>query len=199
MIKIVNISAFIIFISALMIPAISAFSQKLIYRIDYKNDSIGYMTAEKVLSNQKVTYELKTWTSFSLVLSFDHYAYYKAEYENNIMIDGISENFLNNKERSKTTITYKEGKYIIKKDEQAKIEDTPIHESIASLYFNEPGSNKIFSEKHGEFFSIKKVSSDKYELEKADDKINIYYFKNGICDKVEVNIALATVYLTRIK
>ena len=187
------------FIVASLITVFSSHAQKLVYRIDYKKDSIGYMVAKRSTSNNKIIYELQTNTSFSLVLDFNHTAYYKAEYENNILTEALSENFLNEKERSKTTVKFQEGKYIIKKDDESTVEKAPIHESIASLYFNVPVEDEVFSEKHGQFFSIRKVSHTEYELIKPDDRINVYYFKNGFCDKVEVNMSMATVYLTRIK
>lgn len=188
-----------VFIMASLIAGFSTHAQKLVYRIDYKEDSIGYMIAKKSLAYDKVTYELETRAKFSLVLSFNHTAYYKAEYENDVLTKSLSEDYLNEKEQSKTTATLQHGKYTIKKDDQIKTERSPIHESIAYLYFNAPIKREIFSEKHGQFCQIRKVSNNKYELVKPDDRVNIYYFKNGLCDKVEVNTSMATVYLTRIK
>ncbi|UII33891.1 hypothetical protein LVD17_08695 [Fulvivirga ulvae] len=194
-----KILVYTVFIVASLIVVFSTHAQKLVYRINYKEDSIGYMIAKKSLSNNKVTYELETRTKFSLVLSFNHTAYYKAEYENDVLTASLSEDFLNEKEQSKTTATLQHGRYTIKKDDEIKTESSPIHESIAYLYFNAPLKGEIFSEKHGQFCPIRQVASNKYELIKPDERVNVYYFKNGLCHKVEVNTSMATVYLTRIK
>ncbi|MBL6446117.1 hypothetical protein JMN32_07350 [Fulvivirga sp. 29W222] len=195
----IKISVYVVLLVASLISVITTHAQKLIYRIDYKEDSIGYMIAKKSFANNKVIYELETKAKFKLILNFNHTAYYKAEYENNVLKESLSENFLNEKQRSKTTAKLLKGNYNIKKGDELKIENRLISESIAYLYFNAPLKKEIFSEKHGQFCPIRKVSQNKYELLKPDNQINVYHFRNGICDKVEVNTSMATVYLTRIK
>lgn len=185
---------------AILFSAIShtSIGQELVYRIEYKEDSIGYLKATKTEYDHKVIYELESHTSFSLLLKFNHNALYKSEYENGMLTDALTQSFLNEKERSFTTISHKNGKYIINKDGETLHEISPIHESIAALYFNRPKTNQVFSERHGFFCRIKKINNQQFELIKPDDRKNVYFFEGDICSKATINVPMATVYLVKV-
>lgn len=173
-------------------------SQKLVYRIEHNADSIGYFTAEKKRQGAREIYQLESHTNFTLLMSFKHYAYYRSEYENSQLMDAIMETFLNDKARSQTETIYENGKYLIKTGESNQLQELPINESIATLYFRKPRGTKIFSERHGSFFDVRKVSESEFELIKPDKRKNIYYFDGNLCKKVTVHMALATIHLVRI-
>lgn len=193
-----NISRLILIAILFSIFSHTSIGQELVYRIEYKEDSIGYLKATKTEYDHKVIYELESQTSFSLLLKFNHNALYKTEYENGILTDALTESYLNEKERSLTKISHKNGKYVIKKDSKTFHETSPIHESIAALYFNKPKNNKVFSERHGSFCSINKINNQQFELIKPDDRKNVYFFDGDICSKAIINVPMATVYLVKV-
>lgn len=177
----------------------SVTGQQLLYRIDYNDDSIGYMLAKRISEEGKVTYELETESTVSLILSFKHYAIYKSEYKNGMLVQAMAEYTVNDKKRSSTKIYYEKDRYMIEKDGDVTEYAVPIHESIATLYFKEPSSQSIFSERQGDFLPLQRINDNEYKITKPDDRTNVYYFKGGQCEKVKVNTAVATIYLTRIR
>lgn len=185
----------LIFLISLTIPITA---QRLVYRVEYKDDSIGYLIAERKNIGPRTVYQLESRTNINMLLSFNHYAYYRSEYENDILVDARTESFLNEKENTVTSTSYENGTYLIKKDNSIFRQSAPIFESIATLYFNKPKSTKIFSERHGSFCAISKVNDQQFELVKPDNRKNIYYFQGDQCDKATLNLPLATVYLVRI-
>ena len=177
----------------------SSSAQQLVYKVEYHSDSIGYMTATRSTSGQTTTYELVSKAKLKFLMSFDLYSHYMAEFEDNSLTTASSKNYLNDKKQSVCDVKWADGRYIINVDDEQRTENTPIRQSIASMYFEKPLSSNIFSEKYGAFCSVLKVNSDKYELNKPDNRKNTYYFKNGICEKVEIDLKMATIFLVRIK
>ncbi|ELR69793.1 hypothetical protein C900_04640 [Fulvivirga imtechensis AK7] len=190
----INMLALILFLSFIT-PSVA---QKLVYRVEYKDDSIGYLIAERKNVGSKTIYQLESRTNINMLFSFNHYAYYRSEYENDMLVDARTESFLNDKGNTTTSTTYENGTYLIKKDKTTSKQSAPIYESIAALYFNRPRNSRIFSERHGSFFAISKVNERQFELIKPDNRRNIYYFDGDQCDKATLNLPLATVYLVRI-
>lgn len=191
-------SRFLLLFCAINALGFSLPAQKLIYRVEYNNDSVGYVMAERTSVGNKTVYNLNTESNFSFLIRVKHKASYTASFNRGVLTTAISKYSINDKERSRTNVTYKNGEYIISNDGKTYSYATPIQQSIASLYFNEPQNAKIFSERHGDFCSIERIDQQTYKLIQPDDRANIYHFKNGLCEKVEIQMPLATIHLQKI-
>ena len=189
------ILSFLILVS---IPG-SILAQQHIYRVKWKGDSIGYLIAEQKRSGSLTTFELKSRTQFSMLLSFDMYTEYYAVYRDGQLLSATSENILNDKRKSHSTVKWLENKYIITVDDEKHHESSEITESISTLYFFPPANGRIFSERHGIFCEIRRESPKMITLVKPDERLNHYYYDDkGVCTRAEVNLALATIQLEMI-
>ncbi|MCA6078674.1 DUF6134 family protein [Fulvivirga sedimenti] len=175
-----------------------AHGQQHIYRIDWKGDSIGYLIAEQSKSGSLVTFDLKSRTKFSFLMSFDMYNEYYSVYRDGKLLSASSENTVNNKRKSHSSVKFLEEMYHIQVDDKDRIEEMIISESISTLYFRPPVKAKIFSERYGQFCSIQRSDSQTFVLIKPDDRKNHYFYENGICTRVEVDLPLATIELNKI-
>lgn len=186
---------FLFFLSVLTttLPA-----QRHLFKIEWKGDSIGYLLAEKTISQGLTTFNLKSVSEFSMILTFNMIAEYNAVYHDGQLLSATSRNLLNDKERSSSRIKYLKDNYEITVDGDSKTLNAVITESIATMYFSPPTGSSVFSERYGQFCPIRKVSNDHYQLVKPDDRINDYIYSNGSCQKIMVDLAMAEVSITRI-
>ncbi len=182
----------------LILVSSSLYSQRHVYRIDWKGDSIGYLIAEQSESGSLTTFDLKSRTKFSFLLSFDMYTEYYSVYRDGFLLSASSENTVNDKRKSHSSIKYLEDIYHIQVDDEGRKEKMVISESISTMYFRPPTDGKIFSERFGEFCSIQKSAPQTFVLTKPDDRKNHYFYENGICTRVEVDLPLATIELHKI-
>lgn len=173
-------------------------AQSFTYKITWRGDSIGYLRADRDTNGSFITYELVSKTSFSFLLSYSMLTEYHSVYKDGQLLTASSNNFVNDKKKDYSKIKYLEDAYQIEVNKDFREEVLEINESISTLYFKPPVKNMIFSERHGILCQIEKSGTNAYDLVKPDDRINTYYYKNGICEKVLINLALATIELQKI-
>ncbi|MEJ2006284.1 MAG: hypothetical protein P8X57_15275 [Cyclobacteriaceae bacterium] len=188
------------FLTVLFLSSIffSAHAQRHVYRVNWKGDSIGYLIAEQKQRGSLTTYELRSRTKFSLMFSFDMVTEYYSVFRDGQLLSATSENTMNDKRRSFSSIKWLENRYRVMVDEEEHFEDKIIPESIATLYFFPPENESIFSERYGIFCRMERNNTDHYTLIKPDDRKNHYYYENGVCTRIEVNLALATIHMDKI-
>lgn len=173
-------------------------AQKHTYKIEWKGDSIGYLIAEKTKQGTLTTIELTSVSEFSIIISFQMETEYLSVFRNDQMLSALSRSILNNKERSNTKTKYVNDFYEITQDGEIERIEKAISESIATLYFTPPTGQEVYSERHGIFCKIKKISENHYRLIKPDDRVNDYKYSTRGCDEVQVELAMANILLKRI-
>jgi len=173
-------------------------AQTLKYRISWKGDSIGYIIAKKTESKSLESYHIKTEANISIIFSFTMVTDFHADFEEGVLKKATTKSSLNDKERSYSKIDYTGGTYNIETDDGNSKLHGKIEESVVAMYFNEPGLERVFSERYGKMCDVKRVESGKYELKKPDGRNNYYYFENGICQSGEINHSLATFFFEKI-
>lgn len=123
---------------------------------------------------------------------------YLSVFKNDKLQSALSRSTLNDKERSLTRTKYINEFYEIEVDGETSRLTKEISESIATLYFDPPENNEVFSERHGEFCRIEKVNDNHYRLIKPDNRINNYHYSKGQCREVQVELAMADIVFKRI-
>ena len=177
---------------------LNAQAQSITYKVTWKGDSIGYLKAEKDRSGPFITYELKSETAFSFLLSYSMETQYHSVYKEGQLLTASTKNFVNEKQKDHSRIKYLDNAYEIVVNDKSRTDVIRIDESIATLYFAPPKRDTIFSERFGETLTIKKSGGNSYDLVKPDKRINTYFYRNGICERVKINLALATIELIKI-
>jgi hypothetical protein len=174
-------------------------AQSITYKVTWRGDSIGYLRAEKDRSGPFVTYELKSETAFSFLLSYSMQTQYHSVYKEGQLLTASTKNFVNDKQKDHSQIKYLDNAYQIEVNDKSRKDVLKIDESIATLYFAPPKGNSIFSERFGEKLTITKSGGSSYDLIKPDKRVNTYFYKNGVCERVKINLALASIELIKIK
>ena len=172
-------------------------SQELMYTISWKDDSIGYLKAEReqILDNEY--YNINSDTEFNILFNFNLNYQYENEYRKGRLYSASSKNSLNKKERDQSSIIWQNNHYLLRvNDKIEKLENQDIWFTVSKLYYQEPiGINTIFSERFGEFLTLEK-QENKYILTKPDGRENIYFYEKGICRRVIVDNPIITIHFT---
>lgn len=168
-------------------------STNLKYNIVYKNDSIGYLDANYDVNQSSELYVITSEASFRFLMKFSSDYMFENRFRGGTLVSSKTQNKVNDKVRSTSSITRKGDGYDMKIDDKKSRLNQKVTYAMANLYFHEPSDiDQVFSERYGEFCKIKKVANHKYELLLPSGRKNYYSYKDGICHEVEVNHSMAT-------
>ncbi len=173
-------------------------SQEMMYTTSWKNDSIGYLKAEREQVQDSEYYNINSITEFRVLFSFSLNYQYENEYRNGKLYSASANNSLNQKDRDQSSIIWQNNHYVLSvNDKTEKLKDQDIWFTVSKLYYYEPIEvNTIFSERFGKFLTLEKLEQGKYVLTKPDGRKNIYYYDKGICRKVIVDNPIISIHFT---
>lgn len=122
--------------------------------------------------------------------------------ENGLIIHSSFHRTINSSNPVSRIIKFQEDHYTIEKNgTNRKLEVKQIQLNMATIYVNEPvKTNQVYSDAAEKFLPIKELSNGVYEVSLPDGGVNIYYYQNKICRKIEVKQKLfqAEIYLRSI-
>jgi hypothetical protein len=148
--------------------------------------NLGEMDVKRSFNEGKTFYEIESEVIFRILFSFKVNFKCKSTYQDGMLLYEDVDNRLNGSVQKSSSIEWKNGFYnLISNGISTKL-SSPINYSVAAIYFNEPENNqKVFSPAFSQFLIFKKVRDGVYEMD-SPDGMNVYYYENGVCVKVEV-------------
>ena len=174
-------------------------AQKLQFKVIWKGDSSGYVTATKSDSIGFEVYKINSKVTFWLFGNREIDSFYISVYKDGQLIKSKSTLSRDGKLREKTTTRWVDEKYtIIRDDKVIESVEGIIEQSIARLYFYQPQPGPVYSERFGEFLEMQPDSGSVYHIVKPDGRKNTYSFGSRYCKLVEVDNWFATLYFVRI-
>lgn len=184
-------------------PLLSA--QSTIYSFDILLDgkSIGVLKATKNISGKKVVKNISSNTDAKVLLLSVHVEseIYATSDQEDVLLSSFAYRHANRgAEHVETTVKRLNGsRYSVSRNGVTKnIASEGIKYSVSDLYFKEPiGHSSIFSNTHGEFVKLERISAGKYQLTLPDGKINVFIYQNGKLMRVEVPMAVGDILFQR--
>lgn len=169
-----------------LLPASFLSAQSLKYEIYIGKRNMG--TLEAVCSekpDKSRQYRLETQIKWPLL----HISsLMQANYDPKGMNSASVQQWLNKSLRESSLVAKNSQGYRIEfpmKEEKRNLSG-PIIYSVSCLYHHEPvKQHNIFSERFGEFCSLKSMGEGRYELTMPDGKKNVYTYENGVCVQME--------------
>lgn len=87
-------------------------------------------------------------------------------------------------------------RYVIENGLRKTLMNGVIDFSAIHLYFGEPGNRtSIFSERLGEFCTFRKAKDGSYICELENGVLNIYRYRDGVLNELEMSSRLGTIFL----
>lgn len=170
-----------------------AFSQErtLIYDIIKGDNKIGEITAVRTEESEgKVSYKMHSSVRYSFIKKINLDMHINMLMHDGMMLKADSKEVLNESPRASSSIWWNGDDYMKKEDDENALAlgIEPVHHTTMTIYFSEPSDLKhVFSERHSEYLSIKKLGNHRYELTTTDGKSNIYTYTDGICTRVDID------------
>lgn len=167
-------------------------SQDLNYQILFGDKQVGTLTVQPTnFKDDTFSITMEANMSFPLM---DINSVAEAKYSNDKLLKATNVQKVNGKVRESSKVTCNGDHYLVHVDKESHTLREEVRYSVAMLYHFEPkGVKKVFSERFGEFSSIKEIAPNQYELQTPDGKKNKYTYKNGVCIKMETNHLLSKV------
>jgi hypothetical protein len=141
--------------------------------------------------------KLKSAVKTSMILSIDVTAREEAFYQNGIMYYSLVYRNVNGDVKVNKTHRLSGKKYLV--SQHGKTESTsvfPIKHNILSLYLSEPvGLNEVYSDNHQRMLKIEKTGPHVYKVRLPEGNSQNYYYRNGVCNRIEVNNTLYTIVM----
>lgn len=174
--------------------SVLAFSQnkKLEYQVKRKGDVVGNILFTQYSNGTKTTMKMQSEIKTRFIFLFTAKALEEAIYENGIMISSFIYRKLNGSEKANKKTQASGKSYVVSKgNDKEVLKNYPIYNNMLSLYTAEPTNFSIvYSDNFQLFLFIQKIAPHHYKIKLPDGNYNEYFYKDGICAKVEVHHSL---------
>lgn len=169
--------------------------QALMYDIVVNDRTVGQMQVATLPTTSGLQYQVNADVRMHILGERRMITNFTSTYQNNQLTEARFHDQLNGKTRHDALVRWDGEAYRIKVNgEQSQLANRRVTYSTASLYAQEPqGIRELFSERFGQFCSIKPLANHTYELTMPDGRKSRYHYVEGVCHKVEAQQALFNV------
>jgi hypothetical protein len=184
---------------------VGAFPQNV--EIDFEvrmgDDHIGTIKAVVIRQGKSTIMEVRSKTETTLLaITVQSESVISVTKENNVVIQGVAWRKVNPGPDDIHTTVKKTGVNTYHHECNGDVrneESADITLCVTDLYFTEPkGVTSIFSNMHGEYVPLKKLTADTYRLVTPDNKDSFYTYKNGKLVLIEADTPLGKIVSKRI-
>jgi hypothetical protein len=186
----------IVFITIFLFSSsISGQDQLLKYNVVYKGDIIGNMQVNQNKSIGKVNIKMVSNVQMHLIFGIKMYSKEESSFENGRLIYSSVYRQVNGKEKAnKQTRAIGNNYQTSSEGIVERVNNGAIEFNVHSLYFHEPVNlQKVYSDNFLQLLPIKKIADHGYKIDLPDGNCNYYYYKSGICNRVQVHTSMVTV------
>lgn len=165
------------------------------YVVKYKDDSVGNMQFLLNRLGDDVSLKMTSRVAMRFIVSIDVQSGEEAMFKNGRLIRSKSWRKVNGKQKVNNA-TWAAGDVYETScdDKRGCIRQKLIDYNFLMLYASEPLSGRtVYSDNFQQFLPIQKVATHQYKIELPDGNYNYYFFKDGICNKVEVHHSFYTI------
>lgn len=169
--------------------------QQLIYEVYRGKSPIGEMEVNRYQEGLYQIYESDSRMTVQFLMAFDLRFTYESRFKDGNLHFSETVN-----QRDGKIMDSSKGERIGEKfhtnvdGKEESVHAPHIDYTVVSSYFFEPvGKEKVFSERWGNFIPIKPAGEHRYAMHLPNGDINYLTYKNGICDKIEVNHILGSI------
>lgn len=163
-------------------------AQKLTFDIFLFGNKIGQTIVEQTVVNDSITtYKLNSSSEAHIFFTTRKIALqYEVVYKRKQLFYLHSKSVRDN-ETHYNIIQWQNGSYLMKRDNETFCIKPMVDCSTVKLFFNEPcNSEKVFSERIGEYRPLKKKAAGVYEAEMTDGITYIYHYAHGKLVELEM-------------
>jgi len=176
----------------------SAEGQTLAYDVIRSEEPIGQMIVSREQNGEREILrsdmEIDVSFGFTLTLRFT----YEAEFEGGRLRRALVRNYRSGRLRDETIITPKGDALEVSCEGETFLVQAPVYYTILQAYFQPPDTRQqVFSERWGRYQPFARLEDGRYVMYVANGDKSYYTYRNGVCQQIELDLSLATLYVRK--
>lgn len=192
--SLVSLNKKVVAVLTLLFVTISLYAQNLSleYAIIKQNKKVGTLSFSRISNKDGVTFKVESNVLTNMVVPVKVETQEMAHYKNGILQYSSIYRKVNDKQKVNKQLRLKKNSYILTQgSKETSLDIYPIRNSMVGIFCQEPlHISTIYSDNYQQLISIQKTNEHQYKTLLPNGNYNYYYFKNGICYKVEVHHSL---------
>lgn len=185
---------FILLFVLLVLAGVIAFSQTnhLRYNIKRKGDQVGSISFFQQFAGSKKIFRTESIVKTRILFLFTAIGREESVYENGVLQASSVYQKLNGNEKVNKKTTLVGTNYVVYGGKRPEtLTNYPISYNMICLFAIEPAViSKVYSDKFQRLLDIQKVKDHHYRIRFPDGNYNEYFYKEGLCTRVEVHHSL---------
>lgn len=167
------------------------------YTIQYKGDDVGAMQMAVKKSGDEVFMKMTSNVSMRFIVSINVQSEEEATFKNGVLVYSKACRKVNGKQKVNNETRAAGDIYKTTCDNKTGcIRQKQIDYNFLMLYMHEPADMRtVYSDNFQRFLPIKKTAEHTYTVELPDGNYNTYFFKEGMCNKVEIHHSFYTIHM----
>jgi len=184
-----------VFFFVSIMGAASSQEKRLLYQVTKNGTVIGSMQLAELTFPDKVVVKLDSKIKTHNLFSVSVLTREETVFQNGMITYSSIYRNLNGDEKENKQLKVSASNYKIEKGNKTEMLNFyPIKHNMLSLYFSEPVHiPKLYSDNLQEFLDIKKLAPDQYQVTFPNGNYNLFFYKDGICQKINVHHSLYNV------
>lgn len=169
--------------------SLNAQERKLEYNIKRNGDIVGNIFFVRGIAGNRTVLTMESEVNTRFIFNFKATAKEETIYDNGIMTwSSIYRKLNGNVKADKKTKAIGNSYTIYKGSKTEILNHYPIRYNMLSVYLTEPsGISKVYSDNFQQQIAIQKIADHHYKIKFPDGNYNEYFYKNGVCAKVEIH------------
>lgn len=187
----------ILLVSILLSFPVFAQQQAFTYNIMYKNNIIGHMQYVQQKSGNHLYLKIVSDAETKMLMSIKVNVQEEAHYTNDKLVYSHVYRYVNGKTKvNKQTKAFGNTYQTSSNGKSGSVITQQIDWNFTMFYCKEPlNISQVYSDAFQQFITIKALQPHVYQVELPDGNYNVYYYKNGICNKVDVHNTWCTIQM----
>ena len=175
---------------------ISACGQQtnLTYNIKHGGSVIGKLCVTQKRNDSVVNVALCSKVKAGFIITFSVNDVEESMFNNGVLYHSKIYREVNGVEKvSKEHLATNSGYIIARKNKKNVVMQGPIKYNLMLMYTVEPlQTNLVYSDNYEQYLTLQKIGEHCYKLLLPDDNFQNYYYKNGVCFKIEMHSTFFT-------
>ena len=171
---------------------VSAQEKRLTYNIKRNGDVVGNIRFVQGISGSRTVLTMESEVNTRFIFNFTAKAKEEVIYDNGIMTWSSIFRKLNGSVKVDKKTKANGNAYIVYRGTKTEtLNNYPIRYNMMSVYIIEPVNiTKVYSDSFQQQIDIQKIHDHHYKIKFPDGNYNEYYYRNGVCSKIEIHHSL---------
>ena len=178
----------------LLLACVIAFSQanQLRYSIKRKGSQVGTISFFQQFIGSKRIFRTESEVKTRMLFLFTAIGREESVYENGVLLSSSVYQKLNGSEKlNKKTMLVGRNYVVYDGKNPETLTNYPISFNMICLFAMEPAAvSKVYSDRFQQFLDIQTVKNHQYRIKFPDGNFNEYFYRDGLCTRVEVHHSL---------